>query len=129
MVERADCGTLFDVNRNYVSVPNRMFGGARGERVAVDDAVLAVKKRDALRSEASNTIDRAPCAASQKTVPRPRINAIMAGSTECVGGLWRTLGPGSRLVRVPLLATMGVAEYYGVKLRSRKPTFPRGIVT
>ena len=38
----------------------------------VDDYVLAVKKRDALRSEASNVIDRAPSAASRKKVPRPR---------------------------------------------------------
>ena len=38
----------------------------------VDDYVLAVKKRDALRSEASNAIDRAPAPASRKKVPRPR---------------------------------------------------------
>lgn len=38
----------------------------------VDDYVLAVKKRDAMRSEASNTIDRAPSAASKKQVPLPR---------------------------------------------------------
>jgi hypothetical protein len=38
----------------------------------VDDYVLAVKERDALRSEASNAIDRAPSAASRKRVPRPR---------------------------------------------------------
>jgi hypothetical protein len=38
----------------------------------VDDYVLAVKKRDALRSEASNAIDRAPGAASRKKVPLPR---------------------------------------------------------
>lgn len=38
----------------------------------VDDYVLAVKQREALRSEASNAIDRAPGAASKKKVPRPR---------------------------------------------------------
>ncbi len=38
----------------------------------VDDYVLAVKKRDALRSEASNAIDRAPSRASRKKVPLPR---------------------------------------------------------
>lgn len=38
----------------------------------VDDYVLAVKKRDALRSEASNAIDHAPGAAPKKKVPRPR---------------------------------------------------------
>lgn len=41
----------------------------------VDDYVLAVKKRDALRSEASNAIDRAPDATggrARKKVPRPK---------------------------------------------------------
>lgn len=38
----------------------------------VDDYVLAVKKRDALRSEASNAIDRAPSRASRKRVPLPK---------------------------------------------------------
>lgn len=41
----------------------------------VDDYVLAVKKRDALRSEASNAIDRASSATSgqaRKKVPRPK---------------------------------------------------------
>ncbi|MCX6955067.1 MAG: DNA-binding domain-containing protein [Verrucomicrobia bacterium] len=38
----------------------------------VDDYVLAVKKRDALRSEASNTIDHAPDAAAKTKVPLPR---------------------------------------------------------
>ena len=38
----------------------------------VDDYVLAVKKRDALRSEASNTVDHAPRAAPRKIVRRPR---------------------------------------------------------
>lgn len=38
----------------------------------VDDYVLAVKKRDALRSEASNAVDHAPGAVSKKRVPLPR---------------------------------------------------------
>ena len=38
----------------------------------LDDYVLAVKKRDALRSEASNVIDHGPRAASRKSVPLPR---------------------------------------------------------
>jgi len=38
----------------------------------VDDYVVAVKKRDALRSEASNAVDHGPRAASRKRVPRPR---------------------------------------------------------
>ena len=38
----------------------------------VDDYVLAVKKRDALRSEASNAVDHGPRAASRKKVRLPR---------------------------------------------------------
>lgn len=38
----------------------------------VDDYVLAVKRRNALRSEASNVVDRAPRAVSRKKVPLPR---------------------------------------------------------
>lgn len=38
----------------------------------IDDYVLAVKQRDALRSEASNAIERAPRAVSKKRVPLPR---------------------------------------------------------
>jgi putative oxidoreductase len=39
----------------------------------------------------------------------PKLNAILAGSTECVGGLLLLLGLGSRLVSVPLIFTMVVA--------------------
>jgi putative oxidoreductase len=42
-------------------------------------------------------------------LPLPKLNAIMAGSTECVGGLLLLLGLGSRLVSVPLTFTMVVA--------------------
>jgi putative oxidoreductase len=42
-------------------------------------------------------------------LPLPKLNAIMAGSTECVGGLLLLLGLGSRLVSVPLIFTMLVA--------------------
>ena len=42
-------------------------------------------------------------------IPMPRLNAIMAGSTECVGGLLLLLGLGSRVVTVPLVGTMLVA--------------------
>ncbi len=38
----------------------------------VDDYVIAVKERDALRNDASNAIDRGPRAASRKKVRRPR---------------------------------------------------------
>ena len=42
-------------------------------------------------------------------LPLPKLNAIMAGSTECFGGLLLLLGLGSRLVSVPLMFTMIVA--------------------
>ncbi|MBI4625338.1 MAG: putative DNA-binding domain-containing protein [Verrucomicrobia bacterium] len=38
----------------------------------VDDYVLAVKRRNALRGEASHAVDHGPRAASRKRVPRPR---------------------------------------------------------
>ena len=42
-------------------------------------------------------------------LPLPKLNAIMAGSTECVGGLLLLFGLCSRLVSVPLMFTMIVA--------------------
>ena len=42
-------------------------------------------------------------------LPMPKLNAIMAGSTECAGGALLLLGLGSRLVSVPLIFTMIVA--------------------
>jgi len=42
-------------------------------------------------------------------IPTPHLNAIMAGSTECVGGLLLLLGLGSRIITVPLVGTMVVA--------------------
>jgi len=42
-------------------------------------------------------------------IPMPKINAVMAASTECFGGLLLLLGLGSRLVGVPLTITMTVA--------------------
>jgi len=42
-------------------------------------------------------------------IPLPKLNAIMAGSTECFGGLLLLLGLGSRIVTVPLIITMIVA--------------------
>jgi putative oxidoreductase len=42
-------------------------------------------------------------------LPLPKVNAIMAGSVECFGGLLLLLGLGSRLVSVPLIFTMLVA--------------------
>jgi putative oxidoreductase len=42
-------------------------------------------------------------------LPMPRLNAIMAGSTECFGGTLLLLGLGSRFISIPLIFTMGVA--------------------
>jgi putative oxidoreductase len=42
-------------------------------------------------------------------LPFAKLNAIVAGSTECFGGLLLLIGLFSRLVSVPLIATMIVA--------------------
>lgn len=42
-------------------------------------------------------------------IPLPKLNAILAGSTECFGGLLLLLGLGSRIATVPLIVTMCVA--------------------
>ena len=42
-------------------------------------------------------------------IPFPEFNAILAGSTECFGGLLLFFGLGSRLVSIPLIFTMIVA--------------------
>jgi putative oxidoreductase len=42
-------------------------------------------------------------------IPMPKVNAIMAGGTECFGGLLLLLGLGSRVITVPLICTMTVA--------------------
>jgi putative oxidoreductase len=42
-------------------------------------------------------------------IPAPKLNAIMAGSTECIGGLLLLFGLGSRIITVPLICTMVVA--------------------
>jgi putative oxidoreductase len=42
-------------------------------------------------------------------IPHPHLNAVMAGSTECFGGLCLLLGLGSRVLTVPLIITMIVA--------------------
>lgn len=46
---------------------------------------------------------------SSLDLPLPKLNAIMAGSTECVGGLLLIVGLGSRLASGALIFTMGVA--------------------
>jgi len=42
-------------------------------------------------------------------IPMPKLNAILAGSTECFGGLLLLLGLGSRIATVPLIFTMVIA--------------------
>ncbi len=42
-------------------------------------------------------------------IPAPRLNAIMAGSVECFGGLLLLLGVYSRFVSIPLMFTMVIA--------------------
>ena len=42
-------------------------------------------------------------------IPLPKLNAVLAGSTECFGGLLLWLGLGSRIVTVPLIFTMIIA--------------------
>ncbi|MES2598881.1 MAG: DoxX family protein [Verrucomicrobiota bacterium] len=42
-------------------------------------------------------------------LPFPKLNAIMAGSTECLGGLLLLAGLFSRVISVPLIFTMIVA--------------------
>jgi len=42
-------------------------------------------------------------------LPLPTLNALLAGSTECFGGLLLLIGLGARLVSVPLAFTMVVA--------------------
>jgi putative oxidoreductase len=42
-------------------------------------------------------------------IPHPHLNAVMAGSTECFGGLCLLLGLGSRILTIPLIFTMSIA--------------------
>jgi putative oxidoreductase len=42
-------------------------------------------------------------------IPLPTLNAYMAGTTECCGGLLLLLGAASRIVTIPLIFTMLVA--------------------
>lgn len=42
-------------------------------------------------------------------IPLPKLNAMMAGTTECVGGLLLLVGLGSRLVSVPLMFVLAIA--------------------
>ncbi len=42
-------------------------------------------------------------------IPAPRLNVMLAGTTECVGGLFLLAGLLSRLTTIPLMVTMIVA--------------------
>ena len=42
-------------------------------------------------------------------IPVPKLNAVMAGGAECLGGLLLVVGLFSRLASVPLIFTLGVA--------------------
>ena|ERR1700733_537302 len=42
-------------------------------------------------------------------IPMPKLNAILAGGTECIGGLLLLLGLGSRIFTIPLIFTMIIA--------------------
>lgn len=42
-------------------------------------------------------------------IPMPKLNAVLAGSTECFGGLLLLVGLGSRIVTIPMIGTMIVA--------------------
>lgn len=46
---------------------------------------------------------------TQLGIPAPKLNAILAGSVECFGGLLLLLGLFSRVASVPLIVTMLVA--------------------
>jgi putative oxidoreductase len=42
-------------------------------------------------------------------IPMPKLNAALAGTTECAGGLLLLLGLGSRIITVPLICVLTVA--------------------
>ena len=44
-------------------------------------------------------------------IPMPKLNAIMAGSTECLGGALLALGLFARPASIPLIGTMAVAYW------------------
>jgi len=56
-------------------------------------------------------LDRTAGFFANLNIPAPKLNAILAGSTECFGGLLLLLGLGSRIATVPLIFTMLVAYF------------------
>ena len=51
------------------------------------------------------------CGTASINIPLPKLNAILAGSTECVGGALLALGLFARPASLPLIGTMLVAYY------------------
>ncbi|HVM62890.1 MAG TPA: DoxX family protein [Verrucomicrobiae bacterium] len=54
-------------------------------------------------------LDRTAGFFASLNIPLPKLNAVLAGSTECFGGLLLLLGLGSRIATVPLIFTMVIA--------------------
>ena len=54
-------------------------------------------------------LDKTAAFFTELHLPMPKLNAIVAGSTECFGGLLLLVGLGSRLVSLPLMFTMIIA--------------------
>jgi putative oxidoreductase len=54
-------------------------------------------------------LDKTTAYFAELNLPLPKLNALLAGSTECFGGLLLLVGLGSRLVSLPLIFTMIVA--------------------
>ena len=54
-------------------------------------------------------LDRTAAFFAELNIPFPMLNALLAGSTECLGGLLLLLGLGSRLATMPLIFAMLVA--------------------
>jgi putative oxidoreductase len=55
-------------------------------------------------------------------IPLPTVSAVLAGATECIGGLFLLAGLASRLTTIPLIFTMTVA-YLTVENDSLKAIF------
>jgi putative oxidoreductase len=54
-------------------------------------------------------LDRIAAFFSSLHIPMPKLNAALAGSTECLGGLLLLLGLASRIITVPLIFVLCVA--------------------
>jgi len=56
-----------------------------------------------------SNIDKTTAFFADLGLPLPKLQVILASSTECIGGFLLLIGLFSRLVSVPLIFTMGVA--------------------